>query len=239
MPDLLETRIRFYEMLTSVFYPPRKETSRMSGDPALIERLVTTLEESDRGFSLHTLPRELIDEIHGLSSSLQGDETVAGPERSLDVEYVRLFVNDFPTLWAPPYESYYREGRTMGKVAIDCCAFYEEDGLALSDDGELPDHIVTQLEYLLFLCLAEQKAVEGEDALLSTLLRQRQQRFFDKHIMAWIPEFCHRIQSHSRLPYYRIMAAVLKNFIDREYRFLNHKQLDPLEEGIANEVNKS
>jgi TorA maturation chaperone TorD len=179
-----------------------------------------------------------MEEIQGLSRAFLEDEDRPEMLIRLAAEHTRLFVNAFPTLVAPPYESFYQEGRVMGKAALDCRSIYAEDGLTVQEGGDLPDHILTQLEYLLFLCLVEKKAAEEGDTEARRFLRERERCFLEKHILNWVPEFCGRIQSHSHEPYYRVMARFMKNFMVLEYKNLNHQvELDPFEE-VFNEVKK-
>jgi TorA maturation chaperone TorD len=233
--DYLNTRIRMYEILTSAFCGPQE-----GSEPAeLVERFVLTLQNCC-GFSAECcLPLALMKEVDELSRSFAEERDSSTASVGLEVEYTRLFVTDFPSAWAPPYESFYHEGRTMGKAAVGCWTLYAEDGLTLKEGGELPDHIVTQLEYLLFLCLGERKALETGDGELRKALRERQRSFYERHLMTWVPQFCERIRASSKIPYFRVMARFLKNFTVMENKNLNQKKLDPAEEVAHNEAQRA
>lgn len=231
--NYLKTRISMYEILVSVFYPPSEERAADIIDGRLAQRIDQTVRQCCEISAQCCLPPDLLEEIQELTLACEEEKERVAFFESLETEYVRLFVNDFPTLRAPPYESFYQEGRMMGKAAVDSLSIYEEDGLTLQKDGELPDHIVSQLEYLLFLCLGEKKAEEEQDAVLSGRFRQRKRSFYERHIMNWVPEFCSRVRTESSVPYYRVMARLLKNFLALENRNLTQEKLVTVRGGNA------
>ncbi len=219
----LKTRIFLYDLLRSAFYPPDLDRAAEVVDGRFSESLERVVQECPRVETRCCFPSELMREIRALPLPLEerGEAVAREVLTALEVEYMRLFVNDFPTHCAPPYESCYREGRVMGRAALDCLSIYESEGLVLTDTGELPDHIVTQLEYLQWLCLAERQMWEENDQSGLRILRIRERDFYDEHLLPWVPEFCERIRSCGRVPYYRVMARLLKNFAVMERRNLN------------------
>jgi TorA maturation chaperone TorD len=180
-----------------------------------------------------------MEEIQGLSQALEEESDSGNFEETLNIEYMWLFVNAFPNLWSPPYESYYREGRMMGRAAMDCLSVYKTDGLVLTQKPELPDHIVTQLEYLHFLCLAQMEALENGDSDLRQHLRDKKRKFYERHIISWVPDFCIQVRSHSRVNFYSVMSRLLKNFTLLENRSLNAEKLDLFEEVGHDEVKRA
>ena len=235
----LNARIHVYEILASLFRPPDDVSSGAEEcGGRLLERLLNTVQECCGISARCCLRPGLMEEIRGLLRAFEEDEDQAGTLTRLAAEHTRLFVNAFPTLVAPPYESFYQEGRVMGKAALDCRSIYAEDGLTVREGGELPDHILTQMEYLRFLCLGEKRAADEGETEARGLLRERELSFIEEHILNWLPEFCGRIQSNSHEPYYRVLARFMKNFMVLEYRNLNHPvELDPFEE-VFNDVKK-
>lgn len=231
--DNLKGRIRLYEILASAFYPPSAERKAEIMDGRLGRRIAQVIEQCCEISARCCLSPDLLEEIRELSSAPKEAREQAEFRDGLDAEYVRLFVNDFPVLCAPPYESFYQEGRVMGKAAVDCRSIYAADGLALQEKGELPDHIVSQLEYLLFVCLGEARAAEEGDAALCSMLRERARSFYTHHVMTWVPEFCTRIRTQSSVPYYKVMAKLLKKFTAMESRNLNQEKLDTVRGGSA------
>jgi TorA maturation chaperone TorD len=211
--ESLKARANMYDLLASAFYRPGSGLALEIAQGAFARRMENVLAECCGAFTECCLPQDFAEKINQWASEAGGEFLVY-----LDTEYLRLFVTDFPTAWAPPYESFYLEKRTMGQPALDCLRTYREDGLDLSDHGEFPDHVVTQLEYLRFLCLAEQTAVEDRDPYLKEIVHNRLVGFYKMHIIRWIPQFCDRVQTYSKMPYYKEMARLLKKFILMEYR---------------------
>ena len=213
MDDVLMTRANMYDLLASAFFRPGNGLAHEISRGAFAKRIEETLARCCGDFAECCLPHDVTAKIHMWAND-SGSELAL----YLDTEYLRLFVTDFPTAWAPPYESFYLEKRTMGAPALDCLRTYGEDGLEVPDHGEFPDHVVTQLEYLRYLCLAEWNAVVAKDPYLREIAHKRFLEFYEGHIIRWVPQFCDRVQLHSRIPYYIEMARLLKKYILMEYR---------------------
>jgi TorA maturation chaperone TorD len=237
--ETLKTRANMYEIVKRAFCQPDEALTAEIESGEFARRIQEIVDHCCSLTARCCLPSDLMEDISGLSRSINDQSNPGEFLESLHVEYMRLFVNAFPTLWAPPYESYYVEKRMMGKPALDCMAIYKEDGLALNEKGELPDHIVTQLEYLHFLCLAEMQALENGDGELQKICKERAAKFYEDHIINWVPAFCEQIQTHSRVEFYTIMSRLLKNFSLLENRGLNADKLDPFEEVGHDEVTRA
>lgn len=231
----LDARIAIYEILSSAFSRPGRDLAMDILYGRLARRIYGVLKDCCKSSASCCFPPDLLNQLRSLSAPVPGERERLEFVIGLDEEYTQLFINSFPALWAPPYESYYREKRVMGRAAMECLALYRSDGLTVRDEGELPDHIVSQLEYLRFLCLSESVAQAGSpDAV--PVLRRKQREFYEKHIMTWVPDFCFRVQSHSNLRFYRVMARLLKNFTAIENRNLNPEKLDPFQEVLHDEI---
>ncbi|MEK6776839.1 MAG: molecular chaperone TorD family protein [bacterium] len=231
----LDARIAIYEILSSAFSRPGRDLAMEILYGRLARRINGILKECCESSAGCCLPTDLLDQLRSLSPPAPEERERLEFVVDLDEEYTRLFINAFPTLRVPPYESYYREKRMMGRAAMECLFLYRSDGLTVRDEGELPDHIVSQLEYLGFLCLAESAAQAGSpDAV--PVLRRKQREFYEKHIMTWVPDFCFRVQSHSKIHFYRVMARLMKNFTAIENRNLNPGKLDPFQEVMHDEI---
>jgi len=223
----LTPRIKILELLIAAFSRPSQSMvlEILEGDfPA---RIVSCCRQSSRC----CFPPGLVEEIRKLPEEFQKQDP-GEILTALEIEYLRLFVNDFPSVWAQPYESWYQEGRTMGKAALDCLALYQENGLKTVEGGQLPDHLVTQLEYLLFLALLEKRALSEKDTVLCGEARAQGQHFYERHVMTWFPSFCAEVQANSRVSFYRVMARLLKNYIVQENRNLHLHQFC-FDEGAA------
>jgi TorA maturation chaperone TorD len=234
-----KVRANMYEILKTAFSSPDEVLARSIVDGSFADGIHQTVEHCCSLAGWCCMPPDLMEEVKSLSVALIKESDRMDYTEILNAEFTRLFVNDFPTLWAPPYESYYREGRMMGEAAIDCLAIYRADDLVLTHQGDPPDHIVTQLEYLHYLCIAEIMAMEESNQLLIKDLHRRKHRFYEHHMMRWVPEFCGRIRSHSGVAFYRAMSRLLKNFMILENRSLNVENVDLLEEVGDNEVSNA
>jgi len=109
----------------------------------------------------------------------------------LQVEYTGLFVNSYPTLLCPPYESYYREGTVYGCTVNQVMAIYRQHGLAYMFQGEPPDHISVELDFL---------AETGDPAFLS---RMRE----------WVPQFAEAVKENSTV--YGVFAREMEDLFSR------------------------
>ncbi len=110
----------------------------------------------------------------------------------VQAEYTRLFISAYPALLCPPYESYYREGIVYGNASTEVGEWYQERGLRFAYEGEPPDFISAELDFL---------------ALTSD-------RMFLARLKEWVFEFTGRVKEHSRL--YGPCAGELEDFLKHE-----------------------
>jgi nitrate reductase assembly molybdenum cofactor insertion protein NarJ len=107
----------------------------------------------------------------------------------LQPEYVRLFVNSHPTLLCPPYESFYREGMVYGNTVNQIMELFKQSGLAYIYEGEPPDHISVELDFL---------AETGDQSFLNRMCQ-------------WVPEFTARVKKNSAG--YKVFAQELEDLL--------------------------
>jgi putative dimethyl sulfoxide reductase chaperone len=149
----------------------------------------------------------------------------------LRIEYNRLFVgpNSLP---CPPYESVYRRdrrqsdiGMLMAPSSLDVKKRYEEAGLQISKSfTDLPDHIAVELEFMSYLCEKEALATgSGDD---ETMWAKRQQEFWNLHLKPWVVPFAECIIKNSRLPYYRVAAQLLKDWVAADEEILMDNSME-------------
>ncbi len=125
---------------------------------------------------------EVISQIKSIVEDLpdcksMAEKILSMPLEDLQVEYTRLFITAHPSLYCPPYESYYREGSVYGNASVEVREIYEKSGLEYSFEGEPPDHISVELE---FLSLTEDRDFAGR-------------------MMEWVPEFARRVKENSEI----------------------------------------
>jgi DMSO reductase family type II enzyme chaperone len=94
----------------------------------------------------------------------------------------------------PLFEGMHRGDLGRDGILEDLLRFYEFFDVKLSDtDRDFPDHLVTELEFLAWLCMREQTAQrEGRDA---EPFRRAARDFLVRHLAAWLPEFRRRLEA--------------------------------------------
>ena len=140
------------------------------------------------------------DDSRDLAESLNSTTDWLEP---IQIEYTRLFVNAVPSVIAPPYGSTYlsSDGMLYGPSAVSVKEFYQERGVDLAGEGDLPDHIVVELEFLALL--AEKRETADEEL------------FLNDHFRTWFPKFKERILGEAQHPFYRILVKLI-DFFTRE-----------------------
>lgn len=174
--DIAAARSRSYWFLSRLFLEqPEVE---------LIEELVKVLDaagEDERGgpaASLHAAARAALASAQVLTD--------------LQVEYTRLLGGASKMSGAPePYESVAREGRLFGASAEAVSAEYVDAGHQdlVSVTGP-PDHVGTELRFLALLCYQEMQAWAARDEPEAMGLLEREMRFLEQHVLAWVPSLC-------------------------------------------------
>ena len=86
-----------------------------------------------------------------------------------------------------------------------------------SGEGEPPDYIVYELEFVSFLCSLERSALDADRPDQAIDLETAQRVFYAEHLSPWITLFCDRLQENSRLAYYQVLALFTAGFL-HDYR---------------------
>lgn len=146
--------------------------------------------------------------------SLGGDRAAAlGDAPAGDefaVEYTRLFDTGPSGPPCPLYGGLY--GGARMKTMEEAVRFYNHFDLSLSDEPrELPDHLVTELEFLHYLAYREAEALQaGTDA---GPYQRAQRDFIARHPGAWVPELCRRLERANAPAYYRALLGTLADLL--------------------------
>ncbi len=145
-----------------------------------------------------------------LTGDAPGAETVAGLTQvnldQLREEYTRLFYDTYLP-FIPPYESvYYNERQVMGKRAATVMEFYRRAGLAA--EGEMPDHIAHECEFVAHLVGEEITAREGGDDARAAAMRKMQDEFLREHLLLWGVKFCADLACLARGGFYAATARL-------------------------------
>jgi TorA maturation chaperone TorD len=166
---------------------------------------------------------EFVNKLHNLDTSRgewYADIAKCCPKigdiDSLIKDYTKLFVGPYGIL-APPYGSLYLEDsdRVMGSSTLDAIRCYKEEGLDVCLK-EAPDHIAIELEYMYFLIFKELEATKNNDFESVSQYQEKQRTFLNNHLGAWIPDFTDKIEANAQTEFYKIIARITKNLIEKD-----------------------
>jgi putative dimethyl sulfoxide reductase chaperone len=118
------------------------------------------------------------------------------PLDQIQGEHTRLFINAFPHVVCPPYESAYREGALMGDAAMQVAEEYHAWGLVI--ENEQVDHLGAELEFVAFLLTLD-----------TPKARATVDKFMTIHLSSWLPQFATDLARESRLEFYRQVGNLL------------------------------
>ncbi len=141
----------------------------------------------------------------------------AGEGDDLAVEFTRLFDVGSGAPPCPLHGGLY--GGARMKTMEEAVRFYNFFGLTLSETPrELPDHLITQLEFLHFLAFREAQALEsGSDA---GAWQRAQRDFVGRHPGRWVPQLLARLEKEEPMPFFRELVGRLAGFLEDEARRL-------------------
>jgi TorA maturation chaperone TorD len=133
----------------------------------------------------------------GLDSLLRGVAVLSGlPLEQVQAEHTRLFINGWPHVACPPYESAYLEGELHGQAVWDLPSLYGQWGIEVADDDA--DHAGAELEFQAFLLsLATRESLKAA------------RQFHREHLSRWIPRFGADVAREARLTFYRSLGRIL------------------------------
>jgi len=117
------------------------------------------------------------------------------PDREdLEEDYLAAFEVGRGAAAVPLFEGMHRGDLGREGILEDLLRFYEYFGVRLNESNlEYPDHLVTELEFLAWLCLQAQAAEsEGRDA---ASFRRAARDFLDRHLAAWLPAFRRKLEA--------------------------------------------
>jgi TorA maturation chaperone TorD len=134
-------------------------------------------------------------------------------DKELEVEYSRLFILAFPNATVQPYGSYWLETEQclMGRSTMEIKEMMAEHGIEVAENtGLLPDHLVSELEFMAYLANQDdEKAVQTQRQLL-------------EHLTHWIPQFITALKKAEPVPYYQLAADFLEQLINSDVQELSH-----------------
>ncbi len=106
-----------------------------------------------------------------------------------------------------PVESLQRQDLPRDLIVREVEGFYHSTGIMLDEELSLPpDHLSLELIFLSYTI---------ENGLYETFVK-----FFDAHIMSWVPQYCDMVKEHSETGFYREALSIFREFLDSEYEEL-------------------
>ncbi|MGH9876232.1 MAG: TorD/DmsD family molecular chaperone [Nitrososphaerales archaeon] len=138
----------------------------------------------------------------------------------------------------PVYETEYGMDTVFAKTKelADLNGFYLAFGVELGKDanGERPDHLGIELEFMATLLIKEAYARnEGWDDKANVCLEGRK-KFLKDHIGRWGPTFCTMLNRKTEVEFYKTLAGLTADLINKNLKDLNVKPgyLEPYEKII-------
>ncbi|MBF0110994.1 MAG: molecular chaperone TorD family protein [Magnetococcales bacterium] len=116
-------------------------------------------------------------------------------------EHTHLFLNGFPKTIAPPFMSYWNEGRMVGNNLGALHRVYRDAGLE-PVDGLPGDYLGTMLEFLALLL--DNPQTPGSPGSMDA------QTFYKQFLHPWIQRFVQALREGSELFLYRKLAERLE-----------------------------
>lgn len=151
-------------------------------------------------------------EIEGVQQALRG--APAAVALALENERVRLFVNAPGGIAAPPFASYWIEGRLQGETSAAIAQFLRRDGLDAAAGSA--DALSVGLEYVHFLLQHQRAARATDQPTLEADARLREAQFVGQFLATWIPTFAAKARAAARLPAWGPVLDLLEAFVATE-----------------------
>lgn len=162
----------------------------------------------------------LADEVGRLGAAVRAALGDPKALEALEVDYTRLFAGVGKRYGAPaPFESVALESRLMGDTTFAVEAAYREAGFdAPVPEAGPPDHLGAELRFLSLACYREMEMWQAGDRAAAAGWVERERRFLDEHLLAWVPRHCERLAPIAGTPFYRAAVSLIGRacLVDRE-----------------------
>lgn len=208
MSDELKTNVEWSKARANV-YGLLAEVFRSEPSSLFLENLQDPIVSE----TLQNMGCSLWDDIDASSHDKLGED--------LAVEYTRLFIGPGPRV--SPHQSMHvdsrfgEENELWGEETVEVKKFMEGAGVTINDGFTgMPDHISAEFEFMEQLLNAEYEAWDGGDNETAFNILKIQERFYNEHIVRWVPLFCERLANVATHPFYKEFADVTKSFIQFE-----------------------
>jgi TorA maturation chaperone TorD len=217
--DLAKNRAKAYGILSLVYISP----------PSV--DVLKTLQVFCNLFTGYPLPQQMRKFLMALNGFL-ADNGNSARYLTHSIEFTRLFGGVSGAGAVPSYESVYSEGLCWGESTAKVVEEYRHFGLRVKDEneGEPPDHISLELDFMRFLCEKEADAWRNDDRKAALLFLNSEKRFLREHLSRWAADFCEGIRIQDKLGFYRCWADVTESWVEFDHEQIEILQRDILEE---------
>jgi len=162
----------------------------------------------------------LADEVERLGVAVRAALADPGAVEALNVDHTRLFAGiSKGNGISAPFESVVLESRMMSDATLAVEVAYHEAGFeAPAPEAGPPDHLGAELRFLALSCHQEMEAWQTGDRATAAAWVERERRFLDEHLLAWVPQHCKRLAQAAQTPFYRAAASLIGRacLVDRE-----------------------
>lgn len=135
---------------------------------------------------------------------------------TLGIDRTRLYRGVSPAYGPPPpYEAEWSgDSVNLPEFLQKLARSYHQDGLAGADDThDRLDYVGVELAYVEFLAQQEAVQLESGDLAAARQLLERQNLFFQGHLVAWVPKFVEKALEYARTDFYRGHLHMLRGFL--------------------------
>lgn len=145
------------------------------------------------------------------------DACIAAPEAAVGEFVRRLLTAAQSNGEEMPYESFAREGTVAGAIATDVAECMSDAGFSdIGPDVPSLDHIGAELKFMAMLCYEESQAwTAGKRAEVKHLI-SIQRHFLVRHLAAWAPEYCERLEERAEHGYVKAVARLTRRCLIAE-----------------------
>ncbi|HSC77508.1 MAG TPA: molecular chaperone TorD family protein [Candidatus Acidoferrales bacterium] len=156
----------------------------------------------------------------GTDGNFPGFDFFTAPEE-YEATYIALFDVGVPEPPVPLFESAHYRSLPAQQVALENTSFYEVLGLKTDPARSVPDHLLTQLEFLSVVRYLREHA---PDEPTRRTLAQLEKDFLERHLLNWLPVAVQKLERHE-VPAFSILFSLLLAHLNQQYRLLANSPL--------------
>jgi len=93
------------------------------------------------------------------------------------------------------------EAEKTATFLVNLESIYGREGITLSD-RDMPDHLVTELEFMHFLCSRKKVELQAD--------------FLEKHLVNWIPQLAQSFLKQEMVPFYARLVMLIGHYVETD-----------------------